>query len=46
MDKKPNHYDGSLQVQFESENEPAVKEPFEITDEARKNISFNPYTSE
>ncbi|MFC4404087.1 hypothetical protein [Gracilibacillus xinjiangensis] len=41
MTQKPVHYDGSGQV---AENvEPAVGEPFVVTDEMRENISGNPY---
>lgn len=43
MEKKPNHYDGSVQPEYISNNEPNSKESFQITDEIRPNIGGNPY---
>lgn len=42
LENKPFHYDGSAQINGNSENEFNF-EAFEITDEIRKNISGNPY---
>ncbi|WP_191561532.1 hypothetical protein [Metabacillus idriensis] len=41
MEQKPLHYDGSVQAEHESQ-QPA-SEPFQITDEMRKNLGSNPY---
>ncbi|SDK49272.1 hypothetical protein [Sediminibacillus albus] len=42
MSQKPLHYDGSGPITKNSS--PTDSKPFIITDEARKNISGNPYT--
>lgn len=43
METKPTHYDGSGHPNV---TQPSTKkEPFKITDEMRKNISGNPYTT-
>jgi hypothetical protein len=45
MDQKPFHYDGSgVQLEHTASNESTENEPFEITDEMRKNIGRNPYS--
>lgn len=46
MDQKPYHYDGSVQMNYEKNEEANTNIPFEITDEMRKNIGGNPYTPE
>jgi hypothetical protein len=43
MDQKPVHYDGSVQINAQS-NENAIQESFTMTDEMRKNIGRNPYS--
>lgn len=43
LDQKPNHYDGSVQLEDISTNEPNLNESFQITDEMRPNIGSNPY---
>ncbi|MFC7686632.1 hypothetical protein [Ureibacillus sp. GCM10028918] len=43
MEQKPNHYDGSVQFEDISNNEPNSNETFQITDEMRANIGGNPY---
>lgn len=42
MEQKTIHYDGSGQPNLDAVNKP--KEPFQMTDEVRKNIGFNPYS--
>jgi len=46
MENKPSHYDGSVQTGAGQGENQAAAEPFEITDEMRKNISGNPYFTE
>lgn len=43
MEQKPNHYDGSVQPEYSSNNKPNSKESFQITDEMRPSIGGNPY---
>ena len=43
MEQKPNHYDGSVPLEYSSNNEPNSNESFQITDEMRPNIGGNPY---
>ena len=43
MEQKPNHYDGSVQLDYGVNNEPNSNESFQITDEMRLNIGGNPY---
>lgn len=43
MEQKPNHYDGSVQINSGT-NESSVEEAFVMTDEMRKNIGRNPYS--
>jgi hypothetical protein len=43
MEQKPNHYDGSVQLDYVVNNESSSIESFEITDEMRPNIGGNPY---
>ena len=43
MVQKPNHYDGSVQLDYDVNNEPHSNESFQITDEMRPNIGGNPY---
>ncbi|WP_202595365.1 hypothetical protein [Halalkalibacter okhensis] len=45
MEKKPIHYDGSMQNHETSMSE-TNNQPFNLTDEARLNIATNPYESE
>ncbi|WP_226577638.1 hypothetical protein [Halobacillus litoralis] len=40
MNEKPLHYDGSAPLS----QEVTAHEPFTLSDEARKNISGNPYS--
>ncbi|MCL6572022.1 MAG: hypothetical protein K6T88_10125 [Bacillus sp. (in: Bacteria)] len=42
MENKAIHYDGSVQMNDEN-NTNSVNEPFEITEEMRKNIYGNPF---
>jgi hypothetical protein len=46
MTNNLNHYDGSVQNTETSTSTSAVNEPFTLTDEARVNISGNPYFTE
>ncbi|CAH2715160.1 MULTISPECIES: hypothetical protein [Neobacillus] len=48
MENKTIHYDGSVQMNDENTNNSVVStnEPFEISDEIRKNISGNPFVIE
>jgi hypothetical protein len=46
MDGKPIHYDGSFQNSEFANSESTVNEPFKLTNEARVNISGNPYMIE
>ena len=48
MENKAIHYDGSVQVNDENNmNSAAItNEPFEMTDEIRKNIGGNPFVIE
>ena len=48
MENKAIHYDGSVQINDESNTNSAAitNEPFEITDEIRRNISGNPFVIE
>ncbi|XXM71294.1 hypothetical protein ACQ0QQ_16515 [Lysinibacillus sphaericus] len=40
MENKPDHYDGSSHMASAA---PTEIEPFELTDEMRKNIGVNPF---
>jgi hypothetical protein len=40
MDNKPFHYDGSNHM---ASGAPTENEPFELTEEMRKNIAGNPF---
>jgi len=42
LENKPIHFDGSF-VNDENNKDLVVADSFEISDEARKNISGNPY---
>ena len=48
MENTPIHYDGRVQINDENNTNSAAitNEPFEMTDEIRKNISGNPYVIE
>ena len=48
MENKAIHYDGSVQINDENNTNLVTNtnEPFEITDEIRKNISGNPFLIE
>ena len=50
MENKAFHYDGSVQINDNDENNTnsvsIANEPFEITDEIRKSISGNPFVIE
>jgi hypothetical protein len=48
MENKAIHYDGSVQNNDENNTNSGAfaNEPFEITDEIRKNISGNPFIIE
>jgi hypothetical protein len=43
MDQKPYHYDGSIQIEAQN-NEEMAQESFVMTDEMRKSIGRNPYS--
>ncbi|MEH7122681.1 hypothetical protein V7122_01390 [Bacillus sp. JJ1532] len=43
MEQKPNHYDGSFQLDYGANNELNSNESFQITDEMRLNMGGNPY---
>ncbi|MCM3706077.1 MULTISPECIES: hypothetical protein [Cytobacillus] len=45
MENKPFHYDGSVQMNYETDSEATSSIPFEITDEMRKSIGTNPYST-
>ncbi|UOE53065.1 hypothetical protein [Cytobacillus oceanisediminis] len=45
MENKPFHYDGSVQMNYEKDDKDSSI-PFELTDEMRKNIGSNPYSTE
>ncbi|QFT88179.1 hypothetical protein FIU87_05965 [Bacillus sp. THAF10] len=42
MEGKPNHYDGSMQAEMKNTTE-VDNETFILTEEARKNITGNPF---
>ncbi|WP_170289736.1 hypothetical protein [Cytobacillus depressus] len=44
MEQKPYHYDGSIQISYDTNDETQMNIPFEITDEMRKNIGGNPFS--
>lgn len=44
MEQKPFHYDGSVQIDHEFLKD-LTDDSIEITDEVRKNIATNPYTT-
>ncbi|EFV76019.1 MULTISPECIES: hypothetical protein [Cytobacillus] len=46
MENKPFHYDGSVQINYEKDDKASLSIPFELTDEMRKNIGTNPYSTE
>ncbi|MCQ6275457.1 hypothetical protein JMM81_10860 [Bacillus sp. V3B] len=48
MEDKAIHYDGSVQMndQNKTNSVATAHEPFEMTDEIRKNISGNPFVIE
>ncbi|WP_227939809.1 hypothetical protein [Alkalihalobacillus deserti] len=46
MDGKPLHFDGSIHNASVADSETIVSNPFELTDEMRKNIASNPYVME
>ena len=43
MEQKPNHYDGSFQLDYSENNDLNSNESFQITDEMRMNMGGNPY---
>lgn len=43
LEQNPNYFDGSVQHENVSNNEPQSNEPFQLTDEMRRNIGGNPY---
>lgn len=43
MSEKPFHYDGSVQYNESLNSEKFDNEPLALTDEARANMSGNPY---
>ncbi|WP_198317087.1 hypothetical protein [Sutcliffiella horikoshii] len=43
MEGKPNHYDGSVQVDIKEKVTGDLNESFVLTDDMRKNIGGNPY---
>lgn len=46
MDGKPFHFDGSMHHNDSLGLDSTENEPFELTDEMRKNISGNPFVIE
>ncbi|MDP4162117.1 MAG: hypothetical protein Q8906_04575 [Bacillota bacterium] len=42
MEGKPNHYDGSVQAEYNL-TDTSTESAFVITDEMRKNLAGNPY---
>jgi hypothetical protein len=48
MENKPIHYDGSIQTNGDNSTNSvtAANEPFEMTEEIRKNIGGNPFVIE
>ncbi|WP_370222612.1 hypothetical protein [Cytobacillus sp.] len=46
MENKPFHYDGSVQMNYEKDDKANSSIPFELTDDMRKNIGTNPYSTE
>lgn len=45
MENKPLYYNGSVQHSENLDSDANNNEPFEITEEIRKNISGNPYVN-
>ncbi|WP_416825601.1 hypothetical protein [Ectobacillus polymachus] len=43
MEQKPIYFDGSIKIDFSTNNEITVTKSFEITDEIRRRMSGNPY---
>jgi len=43
LEKKPNHYNGSVQADVKENVTGDLNESFVLTDDMRKNIGGNPY---
>lgn len=43
MENKPNHYDGSVQINENLDEDLLINEEFQVTDDMRKFISGNPF---
>lgn len=44
LENKPLHFDGSIQIEYISQDDSRLAEAFQMTDEMREHIGCNPYS--